>query len=247
MLRPAHYLALLGSLSAIALGGCNSVLGIDEAHSNDDGAMASSVLTIPIVSCQAPSPDCAACVAGTNAYAECLSTQDCRKALDGYRACLGSQCDNAACFDALAATTASKVADVVRTECKQCVGKKPLASICELYCRCMQQPLPPQPPATAPDGETCETWVKAPSAGAACIQACETLAATDPASISCRWSHCELAVGRESRIHCSHAIDFSICPPKVVAGVCKNRSLRSWACLEDKDCCSGSCVNNFCE
>jgi len=251
MFRPAQYFAFVSSLAVVALVGCNSVLGIDEAHLSDGASSpsnSSNALAIPIVSCQAPASECAACLASASAYTKCVSNQACRKALDRYRACLGDKCNDVGCFDALSATAASEVADYVRTECSQCAGQKPLASMCELYCRCMQQQLPGITADAAPDGATCETAAAAPNRGSACITACEMLAATDPASVHCRWSHCELAVGGESRTHCLHAIDSSICPLKVVAGDdCKNRSLPHWACDDGNDCCSSSCSNHFCE
>jgi hypothetical protein len=112
----------------------------------------------------------------------------------------------------------------------------------------MQQPLPPVAVGAAPDDMTCEDVAKAMSRGASCMAACTALAATDPASVHCRWSHCELAVGGESRVHCTHAVDDSVCPLAAVAGDdCKNRSLRLWACNDDEECCSNRCAGNFCQ
>lgn len=251
MTRVADYLAAAGALATVALLGCNAVLGIDQAHSRDDGTTTSTVQAIPISGCDVPNTECSTCVASSKAFGTCLGDHKCRKALDTYRACLGSKCNGAGCFDALAASAGADVAEVVSTECPQCEGNTPLVTMCDLYCRCMEQILPPATQGAAPDGLTCETFNDALpwTAGnmAACKDACGKLAATDVASVNCRWGHCELAANGESRSHCGHAIDDSVCPKSAAPNPdCKDRNLPGWACDIDSDCCSNRCSGNIC-
>ncbi len=248
MRRLAHTLALFGSLVAFSLVGCNAALGIDEARLRDDGSVQSTSTVIPVAGCDSPHTGCGTCVASSNAYVTCLADHTCRKALDAYRECLGSKCDSATCFEGLAAGAGQKLASVVHTECPMCEGTSPLASMCDLFCACMQQPLPPPTVGSVADGKTCETYdgTALPwTAGSLveCKTACETLAKTDLASVNCRWGHCELPFDGESRGHCQHAIDESICPLSAVANPdCKDKRLVGWACPNGKqDCCSGHC------
>jgi len=251
MSRLPNTLALVGALATFALVGCNAVLGIDEAHSRDDGTPRSTTQLIPVPGCETPTTDCASCVSGSVAFADCLKDHACRKALDGYRACLGSKCDAGACFDTLLAGPGSLVADFVRGECAECEGVTPLASMCDLYCACMEQILPPPTAGALPDGATCETAAVAPwEAGqlAQCKAACDELAKRDVASVNCRWGHCELAANGENRGHCGHAIDSSICPEAVKPNAsCTDRSLPGWACDRSQDCCSNHCTGNICK
>ena len=251
MLRPTPALALLATISLPALVGCNAVLGIDEAHSRDEGMASSKVQVIPVPGCDAPTTECATCVSGSKAFQECLVDHDCRKALDVYRACLGSKCDGDTCFDKLQVSAGQPVADYVRGECSQCEGVTPLVSVCDLYCACMEQVLPPAVEGGVSDGLTCETFAGAPWAPgnlAQCKDNCEALAKTDVASVNCRWGHCELAANGELRSHCSHAIDSSICPVAAVPNAnCTDRSLPGWACERAQDCCSNHCAGHICK
>jgi hypothetical protein len=250
MSRMAQTLALTGCLAAVALIGCNGVLGIDEAHSRDEEVSHSGAQLIPVPGCEAPTTDCAACVAGSVAFQTCLGDHACRKALDAYRACLGTKCDGATCFDTLLAGAGQPVADYVQGECSACVGVTPLASVCDLYCACMQQTLPPATKGGVADGKTCESFAGVPwqqASVAECKDACETLAKKDLGSVNCRWGHCELAANGEQRGHCSHAIDNSICPEAAVSDAsCTDRSLPGWACERNQDCCSSHCTGNIC-
>jgi hypothetical protein len=251
MLRSIHVFAFAGAFAAVALVGCNAVLGIDEAESRDDGdPLHPTSQSIPVAGCDKPGTDCGGCVSGSTAFTNCLSNHDCRKALDEYRACLGSKCSGGACFDALKAGAGKLVADVVQAECPMCEGSSPLADMCDLYCACMEQTLPSLAGVPA-DGKTCETYNQAldwPAADlAACKMACANLARTDIASVHCRWGHCELATNGETRGHCLHAIDQSICPLAATPNPdCKDRKLAGWACDGPQDCCSNHCVGNIC-
>lgn len=251
MYRTKYALALLGCAAAVASVGCNAVLGIDEAHSRDEGSSSSAVQVIPIPGCDAPTTECATCVSSSKAFQACLGDHDCRKALDVYRACLGSKCAGDNCFEQLQISAGQPVADYVRGECSQCEGVTPLVSVCDLYCACMEQVLPPAVEGGVADGMTCETFAGAPWAAdnlAQCKDNCEALAKTDLASVNCRWGHCELAAGGELRSHCSHAIDSSICRAAVVPNSnCTDRSLSGWACENAKDCCSNHCAGNICK
>lgn len=252
MLRLAHALALASAFSAISLIGCNAVLGIDEAHPRDDGSPAvSTSQVIPVPGCEAPGTDFAACFSDSIAYGDCLANHDCRKALDAYRACLGSKCAGTTCFDKLLAGAGQAVADYVQGECPQFEDVKPIAAVCDLYCACMQQTLPPSTKGAAADGLTCETFAGVswqPGNKAQCKDACEALAKKDLGSVNCRWGHCELAANGEARGHCSHAIDNSICPEAVVPNAkCTDRSLAGWACDVPHDCCSNNCSGRICK
>jgi hypothetical protein len=252
MSRLSHTLALAGSLCALALIGCNAVLGIDEAHSRDDGGSSTSTAqVIPVAGCETPGTEFSAHFSDSQAYADCLASHDCRKALDAYRACLGSKCNGIACFDKLSAGAGQQIADVVHAESPQFEGIKPIASVCDLYCACMGQTLPPATKGAVADGLTCETFAGVswePGNKAQCKDACEALAKVDLASVNCRWGHCELAANGEARGHCGHAIDDSICPALAVPNAaCTDRSLKGWACEGPRDCCSNNCSGNICK
>lgn len=250
MFRLAQALALVATFSLPALVACNAVLGIDEAHERDDSSSTSTSLVIPAEGCNTPQTECATCVSGSNAFVACMGDHTCRKSLDTYRQCLGTKCDNPACFDSFAKSAGSAVADVVHAECPICEGSSPLASMCNLYCACMQQALPTQPGMLA-DGKSCESYndpTQLPwSAGTvtACTDACKKL---DLASLNCRWSHCELATNGETRSHCQHAISEASCPLSIVANNdCRDRKPFGWGCDSANECCSNRCVGEICQ
>jgi hypothetical protein len=249
-------IAIAGLLvSAFASGACNAVLGIEEAHDRDASSSVNHTQLLPTATCARPHGNCATCFDGSNAYATCLASHDCREALDDYRQCLGSSCHNDGCLDTLQAGAGRMVADWVMTEsCSDCVDSSPLADTCDLYCACMEQVLPDTAGANAV-GKTCESfngselpWTPAGNpAGdrAACKAACKDL---DPGTVHCRWGHCELANSGELANHCRHAVDNSFCPIKIVANAsCTDRALGGFACPRgDQDCCSGTCNGKIC-
>jgi hypothetical protein len=249
MLIPRIALASLIA-TALASGGCNAVLGIDEAHDRNGGTATNHTQLIPTATCATPHGNCAKCFDTSTAYTSCLATHDCRKALDDYRQCLGSSCHQDGCLAALQMGPASTLADWVTTEgCTDCVDSSPLADMCDLYCACMQQDLPPKA-----GSKNCETfdggdlpWMAAgdPSSDrAACKEACSKL---DAGSVHCRWSHCELANSGELASHCRHAISSSFCPVTTVPNsACTDRKLGGWGCDVDDDCCSKTCGAHIC-
>lgn len=255
MLRLAPALAILAIGSLPALIGCNAVLGIDEAHERDEGGGASKVLEVPIATCDGPQPaSCASCIADSckNSLDACLNTTPCRDALNEYRKCLGTKCNDGTCLAALHAGPASALADCAlgANECPECPESTPLADICSLYCACMRQPMPLSAGVEAV-GQTCEQYdgssLKDWTAGDtnSCLATCRDL--KDPAAVHCRWTHCELAQSGEKALHCGHAIGELKCPRHVqVTGSCKDKRVDNWGCSSDAQCCSNHCINNIC-
>lgn len=239
------------ALAGLALGACNAVLGIDEAEPRG-GAAPTGVLAVPIAQCDAPTAACAQCIsANCQSLGQCLSNHDCRDALDGYRGCLGASCNNPDCFAKLEASAAGSLAQCVKTECPGCAQGAPLVSSCDLYCACMQQPLPATATATTMvTGKTCESWNGASlpwRSGdvAACKEACAGL--QDLTSVSCRWSHCQLATGDETGSHCQHAISEANCPlMQAQDGECTDKKRSGFGCKKDAECCSQVCTGNIC-
>lgn len=255
MFRLAQALALAAICSLPALVGCNAVLGIDEAHEREDGATSSKELEVPTDQCNGPQPAaCGACIGTSCAVSleTCLKSHDCREALNQYRKCLGGKCDDSSCLVALRAGPARELAGCAlnAAECPECPGATPLADICDLYCACMQQPMP----ASAGEpyvGKTCEqyndTTLKDWIAGdrESCRVACRGL--KDPAAAHCRWTHCELAQSSELALHCGHAIGESRCPLAAdLDAECKDRRINGWGCDRSDQCCSDSCVGHVC-
>jgi len=254
MLRFGQALVLAAGVASLSLGGCNAVLGIDEAHDRDTGTVASK-LEIPIAKCDAPMPaGCSTCLEMNcgNFRKSCLASHDCREALNDYRSCLGAGCNNNSCLDALTMGPAAQLAGCMQgDECKSaCAPLSPLAEMCDLYCACMEAPLPAS--AGVPAGNTCETvdgvslkdWVAGDTGG--CKARCEQM--NDLPSVHCRWSHCELAQSGEVAGHCGHAISEGNCPLHVqVNAACKDRKITGWGCQRDDECC-GHCdkTTNFC-
>lgn len=241
--------------AALATGGCNAVLGIDEAHDREAGSSGNHTQLLPTATCARPHGNCTTCFNDSKAYVSCLASHDCREALDEYRQCLGSSCHNDGCLEILRGGPGRMVADWVTSEsCSDCVDSSPLTDTCDLYCACMEQVLPE----TAGDnavGKTCESfdgselpWMPVGNpAGdlAACKAACKDL---DPATVHCRWGHCELANSGELANHCHHAVDDTFCPNKITANAsCTDRRLGGFACPNgDQQCCSGTCIEKIC-
>lgn len=228
---------------SLASGGCNAVLGIEEAH--DRGSLMSNVKqAVPSKTCDTPRGECSTCLSGTNAFATCLTSHDCREALNDYRECLGSSCSRAGCLEAMEAGAGKEVAPVIAAECPQCEDSSSFAGICDLYCSCMEQ--------TFTLSTSCATFVdtdlpwKLSGDGLtdrlACKAHCMTL---DLTSAHCRWSHCELANNGESASHCQHAVSELNCPqkPKVE---CQDLRPGGWGCTSDQQCCSKACNGKIC-
>jgi hypothetical protein len=236
----------------LASGGCNAALGIEEAHERSSTSSLKNQ-SAPLSTCDGPLRSCGACVDSENATAACLGSHDCRKALDDYRQCLGSSCNREGCFTVLKASAGQAVAAVVAAECSDCADTSPLATTCDLYCACMEQKLPDTAGSSAA-GKSCAVfdggtlpWTLTGDASTdhlACKAACQKI---DLVSLSCRWGHCELAQSGESATHCNHAVSEVNCPAHIALDAnCTDRKLGGFACVLDGECCSGSCVNNFC-
>jgi hypothetical protein len=240
MSNARHAFIALGGATLLLLGGCNAVLGIDEARPREDGSSQSGRLAVPVKSCNAPRPSCATCATAGDqcgpVLATCLDVRVCREALNQYRGCLGGKCSDDAdgtCFAELEASAASDVAQCIKTECATCVGVSPLIDMCDLYCGCMQQECD-----TVLQSQGNLDWVAGDAAS--CREAC--LLMDDLPSTHCRWTHCEIKNLTTSPQHCTHAVSDANCPRAVVvAAQCTDRSLTGWACAADGDCCSKNC------
>ena len=236
----ARALIAFGGAFGLLLGGCNAVLGIDEARPREGGGPATGRLAVPVKSCNAPLPACGTCATSGDqcgpVVAACLDLQECREAVNQYRACLGSKCSDDAegtCFAELEAGVAGDVAQCIAGECGSCVGKSPLVDMCDLYCACMEQECE-----TVLQSEGKLTWQ--PGNPASCRQICLTL--NDLPSTHCRWTHCEIKKLTGSPRHCGHAVSEQNCPTAIsVAAQCTDRSLTGWACGGNQDCCSNNC------
>ena len=252
MSRLAHTFALIGSLTASALVGCNTVLGIDEAHLNDSGTggggstvnLSSKVATLPSKDCAAPSANCAKCIDDASdcleAKTACLADASCRVALNAYRVCLGAQCSDPAgtCLSALSAyesqlhLTLISFSQCVQAQCRDTCKEMPLVPPCELYCGCMA------PNCTSELAARGTPLVDCPSA---CAQATVE-------DLTCRWTHCEIAGSHVNAGHCAHAIGEVFCNAKtVITSTCSEKSQSSFACDTGNDCCSGKCNHNVCD
>lgn len=239
-----HTFIAVGGAAALLLGGCNAVLGIDEARPREGGGQERGRLAVPVKSCNAPRSDCGTCATAVadgcgTLMTTCLDNHECREALNAYRACLSSKCSDEAdgsCFAELEAGAASDIAQCIDIECPTCVGKSPLIDMCDLYCGCMQR--------------ECESGLGASlpwqPGGANCREAC--LLMDDLPSTHCRWTHCEIKQLTGSPQHCVHAVSEANCPRAVtVAAQCTDRSLTGWGCVNDNDCCSKNCGDdNIC-
>lgn len=251
MSRIGHALALTSTLAALALAGCNAVLGIDEAHLSDLGTgggdptvkLNSKVATLASEDCSAPSADCAKCIASSDcadAKAACLADANCRVALNAYRVCLGSQCSDSdgKCLSALS-TYESQLhlgllpfSQCVQATCGDKCKDTPLVPSCELYCGCM-----------APN---CTSELAARGTPLMDCQAACGQATVD--DLTCRWTHCEIAATHMNAGHCGHAIGEVFCNAKtVITSTCSNKSQSTYACDTGEDCCSGKCNHNVCD
>lgn len=237
MARLAFGLLLAGGIASMLLGGCNAVLGIEEATLRDEGSTDSGALTIPIASCNEPKQNCGTCAASQCAatYPSCEADRECRDKLDDYRACLGSSCGESGCIAVLKGVGKSgDLASCVEVECPGCVDTSPLASICELYCSCMLSDCSTVSGLNVP-------WTPA-NEMLSCMAQCNSLGL---ASAHCRFTHCQLR--KESAAHCSHAIDEGTCPKDAIAGSDCSLRAKGWGCREGAQCCSNSCRNNICD
>lgn len=206
---------------------------------------------LPRVECAAPSQSCADCLATCAGASrnDCLGDSYCRQALDAYRACLGDACMDSSdqrCAETylhmqldptvrpLAASTFACLGDACAVPCE----RSPAASVCELYCSCMDTTCRGR-------GERSGTDVDL----AACIQQCSVNAsAQDVAKYYCRLTHCEAAALTALDLHCDHARPGGPCPGDELIAVtdelaagCTDKGLPGFFCTEPSECCSGIC------
>lgn len=246
--------ALSAWLGVSLLGGCNAVLGIEEAQPRESGGGTGGGSVGGTVSPGAPytgsqscttlDPKCAACVTASCSQSNqndvnlCLQDAECRATLDRYAACLGHTCNANAgqCFESLLVIGAKvSVPDCIIKNCATYCARSPVYSPCELYCSCMG--------ADCPSRLTDGTF----SGMDDCVTKCNLLQASSPELVTCRRTHCEIAGLYPNELqHCDHAVGLSgLCAAQsldtAVRTTCTDKSLVSFACSQPSDCCSGSC------
>ena len=235
VLLPGAWLALC------LIAGCNAVLGIEEATLKDhpDGGGADVVVVAPgkfytggNICAADVAPACTSCLASAKGdslatcagdLAQCMSTRSCRKQFDQYSTCLqkGCRADPGNCFEPLFAPTKG-TPSCVTEHCYRDCSSSQVASPCQLYCACM--------------GANCSS--KFPSMND-CLAACSLL---DADMVTCRRTHCEIAADDPNFGHCDHAVGITNCVAKPNrAQECTDKSLLTFACTADSDCCSGNC------
>ena len=241
-------------IAVAVLGGCNAVLGIEEAQLREGEGSGGSASGGPSdspnatpqleIACTAPDTACTACLAKNciDEKVRCLADSSCRFGLKSFRVCLGSQCSDTSgtCLNKLTTLEDSlypgdlTLAACASIECSAECANMPLVGPCDLYCGCMA-------PVCA--GELAAQPHSA--LGAECMTECEK---QTPGDINCRWTHCEVAIDRPDEGHCGHAIGQANCNPNVsVVNTCRDKSQTSFACKVGADCCSGKCTRNVCE
>jgi hypothetical protein len=224
-----------------AIPGCNAALGIEEASLRADGTGGGNTSTGGVIryagsdSCKADNGACSVCIAtacrASGGESLCLGNHDCRGAMDLYAQCLGKGCVEGDCLEQLLADPKLGCFSNCAADCQ----KKPIYSACQLYCGCL--------------AANCSSTDFGPSAKyadqAACLADCATL---PPELITCRRTHCEIAglVPSEPQ-HCDHAVGNGFCVASTALPVrdesptgCQ-KSLNSFACLADSECCSDHC------
>jgi len=235
VLLPGAWLALC------LIAGCNAVLGIEEATLKDrpDGGGADVVVVDPSklytggnICAADVAPACSSCLASATGdslatcagdLAQCMSSRSCRLQFDQYSICLqkGCRADPGNCFEPLFTST-NDTPTCVAKQCYRDCSISQVASPCQLYCACM--------------GANCSS--KFPSMND-CLMACSLL---DAETVRCRRNHCEFMALDPMGPHCDHAVGISNCVAKPNrAQECEDKSLLTFACTADSDCCSGYC------
>jgi hypothetical protein len=227
-----------------ALSGCNAVLGIDQAEVESGGGTGkagstgnagstsqSLMLQTGSNACTVSNTACNACIANTrNCQQEtnaCLGDPDCRKAFDRYRYCLTKACDAKDCIERLY-DDQPLVPSCIIQSCRDECAAVPVQSACQLYCACM--------------AANCQSRFQDGtfSTMAACVTSCEQL---PPDVQTCRRTHCEIAGDFPTERHCFHATgtDFCSAAGTTRPTTCTDKSLNSFACKADQECCSNNC------
>ena len=187
--------------------------------------------TDPPTECNVPQTDCVRCLSGCGRD-NCLASSECRKSLDSYRSCLNESCidANGRCADPLLSggdVTSQTFHTCLTDACIDNCPSGPVASMCELYCKCM--------------GDKCPAKAEA---GPTCMDDCAKL---DSKSAYCRWTHCEAASSTNLQ-HCDHAVGLlGHCPRSTPGNQCMNKIHSGFPCKTDADCCSNACRTEVCQ
>jgi hypothetical protein len=249
---------IFGLVAALAgLGSCNGILGIDEATldptetgrggggtstggtgGTGNAANTQQPVTDPPVSgCIEPKPACTSCFSSCPTFDQqrCLMNPTCRKALDGYRTCLGDLCTGGErCREDLSGSSDPDVQELVAClssdACAEPCETSTLIGMCELYCACMV--------------DNCSAKYANVSA---CLSACQTL--NNPDLTYCRKMHCEFLEYPNTNVaeHCEHAMGIGQCESPIVVppGDCK-KAYPGFPCQFDADCCVPPCNGEVC-
>ncbi len=210
--------ALFPALFAIALLGCNTILGIDEATLAPDAAATGTGGGGGGGACSLMAPDpCNQCIAARccDKYDACVGNADCRMGLSDYNVCVGVNFTNDAggtCDEAFAASINRLRSDLgtcafqndsttVPSGCaEQCKDRPVGGDLCSSYCSC----LPVNCPEKVLPGEK------------SCLDIC---GAFTEAQLACRPYHCGLAKSAKGRMdeparmtHCGHSVGEALCP-----------------------------------
>jgi hypothetical protein len=214
--------------------GCNSVLGIEEATLDPGSASSSKKPQVPPkLNCDEPKVDCKTCRDNCEIQS-CLEDNTCRDALFDYRSCLGSTCFDEeapgcmAAFETAVPDLAGPFLTCIRGCAEDC-DDSPLVSTCELYCACLSDNCPQ-------DFEELQN----------CVQTCKD--DNDLTVYGCRLVHCQYAP-EFGPVHCEHAMGEGLCEKGSAAPTndCEDKRISTWTCERNDECCSDSCVNNFCK
>jgi hypothetical protein len=204
---------LFPALFAVALFGCNTILGIDEATLDPDAATTG---TGGGCSLMAPDP-CNQCIAARccGKYDACVANDDCKMGLSEYNVCVGVSFTNDAggtCDEAFASSLNRLRSDLATCAflndstsgppgcAEKCKDKPVGGDICSSYCGCL------------PD--TCQDKVLAGEKS--CLDIC---GAFTEEQLACRPYHCGLAKQAKARgdepgrqTHCGHSVGEALCP-----------------------------------
>lgn len=182
-------------------------------------------------SCSAPNTACTTCIANAancqQATNVCLGTTECRKSFDRYRYCLTKACDAKDCIETLDQEQYPAPHCIIQN-CRDDCAAVPVESACQLYCACM--------------AANCQGRFQDGTFSSmdACVAACEKL---PPDVQTCRRTHCEIAADFPKEQHCFHATGSMFCGATAMTrpDTCTDKSLNSFACKEDSECCSDHC------
>jgi hypothetical protein len=217
------------------------VLGIEQAQLDESsgtigkagsssGGNQSPVQT-GINACTAANPECTTCIENTQGCVQetnaCLGDPDCRKTFDRYRYCLTKTCDAQDCIESLYGEI-SIIPQCIIQSCKAKCTAVPVESACQLYCACM--------------ADNCQSRFQDGTFKSMddCVASCEKL----PQDVqTCRRTHCEIAGDFPTEQHCFHATGSMFCAATDMMRptTCTDKSLNSFACKVDAECCSGNC------